>query len=213
MLGIQFGLLQYRSIFVSRVSDRDRNFFVSCRFCVALLRFFAPPRKYLPTPKEFSRRIAAIICSAIDFFSQKSKWKIKIAKYSRMCANRHVDQISKWIMHIFFVCEKISSFMVSINRKQEENIARNQGHFENTNNYQRYIVLHSGTIEYQENSVWRRSRLDLQRRVFRTMSYTIWAPQIFYLMKRKRKEDLQVNLWDFSRQSDDMMSEFWFALI
>ena len=28
------------------------------------------------------------------------------------------------------------------------------------------------------------------------------------LMKRKRKEDLQVNLWDFSRQSDDMMSEF-----
>ena len=45
------------------------------------------------------------------------------------------------------------------------------------------------------------------------MTYTIWAPQIFYLMKRKRKEDLQVNLWDFSRQSDDMMSEFWFALI
>ena len=30
----------------------------------------------------------------------------------------------------------------------------------------------------------------------------------FYLMKRKRKEDPQVNLWDFSRQSDDMMSEF-----
>ena len=24
------------------------------------------------------------------------------------------------------------------------------------------------------------------------MTYTIWAPQIFYLMKRKRKEDLQV---------------------
>ena len=45
------------------------------------------------------------------------------------------------------------------------------------------------------------------------MTYTIWAPQIFYLMKRQRKEDLQVNLWDFSRQSDDMMSEFWFALI
>ena len=78
-------------------------------------------------------------------------------------------------------------------------IARNQGHFEPANNYQRYIVLHSGTIEYQENSICRRSRLDLQRRVFRTMTYTIWAPQIFYLMKRKRKEDLQVNLWDFSR--------------
>ena len=87
---------------------------------------------------------------------------------------------------------------------------QNQGHFEPANNYQRYIVLHSGTIEYQENSIWRRSRLDLQRRVFRTMTYTIGAPQIFYLMKRKRKrkEDLQVNLWDFSRQSDDMMSEF-----
>ena len=26
--------------------------------------------------------------------------------------------------------------------------------------------------------------------------------------KKKRKEDLQVNLWDFSRQSDDLMSEF-----
>ena len=45
------------------------------------------------------------------------------------------------------------------------------------------------------------------------MTYTIWALQIFYLMKRKRKEDLQVNLWDFSRQSDDMMSEFWFDFI
>ena len=61
--------------------------------------------------------------------------------------------------------------------------------------------------------MWRRSGLDLQRRVFRTITYTIWAPQIFYLMKRKWKEDLQVNLWDFSRQSDDMMSEFWFAFI
>ena len=29
-------------------------------------------------------------------------------------------------------------------------IARNQGHFEPANNYQRYIVLHSWTIEYQE---------------------------------------------------------------
>ena len=95
-----------------------------------------------------------------------------------------------------------------------KSIARNQGHFEPANNYQRYIVLHSGTIgtiEYQENSIWRQSRLDLQRSVFRTMTYTIWALQIFYLMKRKRKEDLQVNLWDFSRQSDDLMSEFWFA--
>ena len=45
------------------------------------------------------------------------------------------------------------------------------------------------------------------------MTYTIWEPQIFYLMKRKRKKDLQVNLWDFSRQSDDMMSGFWFAFI
>ena len=53
------------------------------------------------------------------------------------------------------------------------NIARHQGHFEPANNYQRYIVLHSGTIEYQENSIWRRSRLDLQRRVFRIMTYII----------------------------------------
>ena len=52
-------------------------------------------------------------------------------------------------------------------------IARNKGNFEPANNYQRYIVLQSGTIEYQENSIWRRSPLDLQRRVFRTMTYTI----------------------------------------
>ena len=93
------------------------------------------------------------------------------------------------------------------------NIAKNQGHFEPANNYQRYIVLHSGTVEYQENSIWRQSRLDLQRSVFCTMTYTIWAPQIFYLIKRKRKEDPPVNLWDFSGQSDDLMSEFLFAFI
>ena len=58
-------------------------------------------------------------------------------------------------------------------RKTVRSIARNQGHFEPTNNYQRYIVLHSGTIEYQENSILRRSRLDLERRVFRTMTCTI----------------------------------------
>ena len=107
----------------------------------------------------------------------------------------------------------ISSLRPDDNAFSTPLIARNQGHFELANNYQWYIVLHSGTIEYQENSIWRRSRLDLQRSVFRTMTYTIWAPQIFYLMKRKRKEDLQVNLWDFSRPSDDMMSEFWFALM
>ena len=81
-------------------------------------------------------------------------------------------------------------------------IARNQGQFEPANNYQRYIVLHSGTIVNKEKSIWRRSKLDLQRSVSRTMTYTIWAPQIFYFMKRRRKEDLQVNLWDFSRQSE-----------
>ena len=35
-------------------------------------------------------------------------------------------------------------------------IARNQGHFEPANNYQRYIVLHFRTIDYQANSIWRR---------------------------------------------------------
>ena len=197
MLGIQFGLLQYRSIFVSRVSDRDRNFLSPAGFvshccdslhrqgnicppqrssAVVLLRLFVP--RLIILVKNRNERLKSLNILACV---QIGMW---IKFQSELCI-------------FFFVCEKISSFMVSINRKQEENIARNQGHFENTNNYQRYIVLHSGTIEYQENSVWRRSRLDLQRRVFRTMSYTIWAPQIFYLMKRKRKEDLQVNLWDF----------------
>ena len=58
-------------------------------------------------------------------------------------------------------------------RAHMNNIAKNQGHFEPANNYQRYIVLHSGTVEYQEKSIWRQSRLDLQRSVFRTMTYTI----------------------------------------
>ena len=38
-------------------------------------------------------------------------------------------------------------------------IARNQGHFEPVNNYQQYIVLHSRTIDHQENSIWRRFAL------------------------------------------------------
>ena len=57
--------------------------------------------------------------------------------------------------------------------KGDINIVRNQGHFEPANDYQWYIVLQSGTLEYQENSIQRRSRLDLQSRVFRTMTYTI----------------------------------------
>ena len=32
-------------------------------------------------------------------------------------------------------------------RAHMNNIAKNQGHFEPANNYQRYIVLHSGTVE------------------------------------------------------------------
>ena len=62
----------------------------------------------------------------------------------------------------------IDSVLVLLDHKHY--IARNQGHFEPADNYQRYIVLHSGTIEYQENSIWRRSRLDLQRRVKRRPS-------------------------------------------
>ena len=31
--------------------------------------------------------------------------------------------------------------------------------------------------------------------------------------EEKKKEDLQVNLWEFSRQSDNLMSEFLFAFI
>ena len=107
----------------------------------------------------------------------------------------------------------LTGFIVTNHLSVHSDILWFQGHFKPANNYQQYSVLHSGTIVYQENSIWRWSRLDLQRSVFRTMTYTIWALQIFYLMKRKRKEDLQVNLWDFSRQSDDMMSEFWFAFI
>ena len=126
----------------------------------------------------------------------------------RMDRNMTLINGSYWNFRLVVVV-----WMVPRHRLSRSNIVRNQGHFEPANNYQRYNVLHSGTIVYQENSIWQRSRLDLQRSVFRTMAYTIWAPQIFYLMKRKRKEDLQVNLWDFSRQSDDMMSEFWFAFI
>ena len=126
----------------------------------------------------------------------------------RMDRNMTLINGSYWNFRLVVVI-----WMVPRHRLFRSNIVRNQGHFEPANNYQRYNVLHSGTIVYRENSIWRRSRLDLQRSVFRTMTYTIWALQIFYLMKRKRKEDLQVNLWDFSRQSDDMMSEFLFAFL
>ena len=76
-------------------------------------------------------------------------------------------------------------WMVPRHRLFRSNIVRNQGHFEPANNYQRYIVLHSGTIEYQENSIWRRSRLDLQRRVFRTMTYTIWAESVLNMSQSR----------------------------
>ena len=38
------------------------------------------------------------------------------------------------------------------------NITRNQGHFEPANNYQRYNVLHSGTINYG----WKAIFLEIQ---------------------------------------------------
>ena len=76
--------------------------------------------------------------------------------------------ITKTTIGVIFSSQNSHSWILSL-----PTIARNQGHFEPANNYQRYIVLHSGTIEYQENLIWRRSRLDLQRRVFRTMTYTI----------------------------------------
>ena len=126
---------------------------------------------------------------------------------------RYQKRRKDFVFYYYFFLISTSSFVLNFVCFREIIIARNRGHFEPANNYQRYIVSHSATIEYQEDSIWRRSGLDLHRSVFRTTTYTIWAPQIFYLMKRKRKEDLQVNLWDFSRQSDDMMSEFWFAFI
>ena len=91
-----------------------------------------------------------------------------------------LEHLNLYIKHfsVQFECilvrrTQIIYYPVSTRNGKNALIARNQGHFEPANNYQRYIVLHSGTIEYQENSIWRRSRLDLQRRVFRTMTYTI----------------------------------------
>ena len=41
-------------------------------------------------------RIAAIICSAIDFFLKNRDERLKsLIKYFRVCVNRHADQISK----------------------------------------------------------------------------------------------------------------------
>ena len=77
------------------------------------------------------------------------------------------------VFYNYFFLISTSSFVLNFVCFREIIIARNRGHFEPANNYQRYIVLHSATIEYQEDSIWRRSRLDLQRSVFRTMTYTI----------------------------------------
>ena len=106
-----------------RISRRRSwsQFFVSCRFCVALLQLFALPRKYLPTPKEFICRIAAIICSAIDFFFKNRDERLKsLIKYFRVCVNRMRIKFQSELCK-FSVCEEISSFMVSINGEQEEN--------------------------------------------------------------------------------------------
>ena len=65
--------------------------------------------------------------------------------------------------YYYFFSISTSSFVLNFVCFREIIIARNRGHFEPANNYQRYIVLHSATIEYQEDSIWRRSRLDLQR--------------------------------------------------
>ena len=93
-------------------------------------------------------------------------------------------------------------------------IARNQGHYEPANDYQRYSVLHSGTIVYQENSIWRRSRLDLQSSVFRTTTYTIWAPHIFYLMKRKSKfQDFDLPLLNFRAKMTEFAFNAWHIFI
>ena len=74
MLGIQFAL-RYRSIFVSRVGGRDRSFLSPTGFvshcCYYLLR------EYFPTPKQFICRIAAIICTVIDFLLKNRDKRLK----------------------------------------------------------------------------------------------------------------------------------------
>ena len=56
-------------------------------------------------------------------------------------------------------------------------IARNQGHFEPANNYQRYIVLHCGTRKHTPTSVRRRSsRVDFRLR-------NPSSPDVVFVMK------------------------------
>ena len=50
---------------------------------------------------------------------------------------------------------KVLALDYDFHSRESRLIAINQGHFEPANNYQLYIVLHSGTIEYQENSICR----------------------------------------------------------
>ena len=117
--------------------------------------------------------LGAKICSPLTILTDLSISVIKI--YEKMVSSicqRLLDK--QWKPYELEMVSDIGG-IYSIGRTDpgQDPIARNQGHFEPANNYQRYIVLHSGTIKYQENSIWRRSRLDLQRRVFRTMTYTI----------------------------------------
>ena len=80
-------------------------------------------------------------------------------------------------------------------------IARNQGHFEPTNNYQQCIVLHSETIEYQENSIWRRSA---KKRVSYLDLHNLSTTDLLFDEKKKKKRPASKSLEFF----DDMMSEF-----
>ena len=69
----------------------------------------------------------------------------------------HISLFKQW-----YACSvQLSSYGSTWQVAKHEPIARNQGHFEPANNYQRYIVLHPGTVEYEENLIWWRSRLDL----------------------------------------------------
>ena len=67
-------------------------------------------------------------------------------------------------------------------------IARNQGNFEPANNYQRYIVLHSGTIEYQE--IFNMPAITA-RSAKKSISYDLYnlstADLLFDEKKKKRK--------------------------
>ena len=87
--------------------------------------------------------------------------------------------------------------MVPRHRLFRSNIVRNQGHFEPANNYQRYNVLHSGTIVYQEAAITARSA---KKRVSYHGLHNLSTADLLFDEKKKKRRPASKSLEFFEAE-------------